>query len=203
MAILALQGCFALLIISLIAFTKWAGSPATILLLPPETPYYAGEQMLTRLFQLLCCLPTLVCFFAWALLRRTASPRSTQFLLASGVVTGAFLLLELFRVHIMLAIQGIPKATTVLGYGILGLLYLVYFRRQLSQTPYGILVVAMLLVLGAFAVDSVHRPWEPIFIFLEGIPKLFFGFNLALYYWLICYQAIAQGMQPIGHPGRG
>jgi hypothetical protein len=202
-AVLACQGGFALLIISLIAFTKWAGSPATVLLQPPETPQRAGEQMLTLLFQLTCCLPTLVCFFSWALLRRRAvSPRLIQFLLASAVVTGGFLLLEIFRVHIMLAIQGIPKTTTVTGYAMLGLLYLVYFRRQMSQTPYGILLAAMALVIGAFAVDSAHRPGDPIFIFLEGVPKLFFGFNLALYYWLVCYRAIAKEMSPTGHSGR-
>jgi hypothetical protein len=202
-AVLACQGGFALLIISLIAFTKWAGSPATVLLQPPETPQRAGEQMLTLLFQLTCCLPTLVCFFSWALLRRRAvSPRLIQFLLASAVVTGGFLLLEIFRVHIMLAIQGIPKTTTVTGYAMLGLLYLVYFRRQMSQTPYGILIMAMALVVGAFAVDSAHRPEDPIFIFLEGVPKLFFGFNLALYYWLVCYRAIAKEMSPTGHSGR-
>jgi hypothetical protein len=202
-AVLACQGGFALLIISLIAVTKWAGSPATVLLQPPETPQRAGEQMLTLLFQLTCCLPTLVCFFSWALLRRRAvSPRLIQFLLASAVVTGGFLLLEIFRVHIMLAIQGIPKSTTVTGYAVLGLLYLGYFRRQMSQTPYGILIAAVLLVLGAFAVDSAHRPGDPIFIFLEGVPKLFFGFNLALYYWLVCYQAIAQEMSPIASSRR-
>jgi hypothetical protein len=202
-AVLACQGGFALLIISLIAVTKWAGSPATVLLQPPETPQRAGEQMLTLLFQLTCCLPSLVCFFSWALLRRRAvSPRLIQFLLASAVVTGGFLLLEIFRVHIMLAIQGIPKSTTVTGYAVLGLLYLGYFRRQMSQTPYGILIMAMALVVGAFAVDSAHRPEDPIFIFLEGVPKLFFGFNLALYYWLVCYRAIAQEMSPIASSRR-
>ncbi len=201
--ILACQGCFALLIISLIALTKWAGSPATVLLQPPETPQLAGEQMLTLLFQLTCCLPTLVCFFSWALLRqRAVPPRLIQFLLASAVVTGGFLLLEIFRVHIMLAIQGIPKPMTVTGYAVLGLLYLGYFRRQLRQTPYGILITAMVLVLGTFLVDLAHRPGDPIFIFLEGVPKLFFGFNLALYYWLVCYRAIAKEMGGIDHSKR-
>jgi uncharacterized membrane protein len=185
-----------LLIIILILSTKAFEVSAGGLFLPPPAPLYPSAGLLTHTFQLLCCVPPLVCAFSFALLKKIKpGGKNSKFILFSALLTAGFLINEFYRVHIIALQFGVPKLVTVLIYAIVGIAYGLTFRRQLKSTPYFILVVGLSLLFTAIIVDSLRLSGNGTPSLLEGIPKLLSGLNVALYFWFVCYKEVLNSLQ--------
>lgn len=182
-----------LLVILLMVYAEIHGPSVSALFHPPSMPAYPSEGFLTRTFQILCSVPVVVCAFSWVLLQ-TIQPKSKQnlFFLGSALLTGGFLINEIFRIHIFLFAVGVPKLVTVLLYAFVVLLYGLAFRRHIRATPYILLLGGVGLLFFAIAIDSLHLGESGIPSLLEGMPKLFSEINIALYFWYVCHRKFIQ-----------
>ncbi|PSB14253.1 hypothetical protein C7B69_19250 [filamentous cyanobacterium Phorm 46] len=153
-------------------------------------PYFSPNPniaFLTRTFQLLCSVPVIVCAFTYGLEKKN-HPRhpATKFILFSALLTGGFLLNEIYRIHIYMIKLGISKLGVCLLYAIILFSYGWVFQRELKETPYQILLAGVALLFFAIAVDSLHLKNQTIASLLEGVPKLFSAIDIAFYYWCVC-----------------
>jgi hypothetical protein len=180
-----------LVVIALIIYSKLFGPSVSALFLhPPFSPYF-NVALLTHTFQILCAVPPIVCAFTFCLVRKI-QPWSKKhlFILCSALVTGGFLINEIYRIHILLAISGIPKLVTVMVYAIVAISYGFAFHKIIKSTPYIILLTGMGLLATGITADSLHLGISTIPTLLEGIPKLFSEINISLYFWYVCYLEI-------------
>jgi hypothetical protein len=125
-------------------------------------------------------------------LLRTIKPRRQEnlFILCSALLTGGFLFNEIYRLHIVLSIAGIPKLVTISAYAIIFVGYGLVFKRRIQSTPYYILLIGLSLLAIGITVDSLHLKSGAISSLLEGFPKLFSEINITLYFWSVCYKEI-------------
>ena len=181
-----------LFVVALVIYANFFGSSVGGLFLPPFTFSEPDIGFLTRTFQLLCSVPVIVCAFTFGLLK-TIEPRGKNnvFILCSALLTGGFLINEIFRIHIyLISFAGIPKLVTSLVYGLVAAVYGFAFRRTIKSTPYFLLLTGMGLLFIGIVVDSLKLHGHGIPGLLEGLPKLFSEINIALYFWYVCYGEI-------------
>lgn len=186
-----------LLVAALILYSKLFGPSVSSLFLQPPFSPYPNVALLTHTFQLLCSVPPVVCAFSFALLK-TIQPRHKQnvFILCSALITGGFLINEIFRVHILLGlIAGIPKLAVILVYAIAAFAYGFTFRRKIQSTPYIVLLTGVGLLAFGIVMDSLHLGDDTIASLLEGIPKLFSEINITLYFWCVCYREVLRSFK--------
>ena len=196
LSILVINSLSLLLVLDLIIVVRLFQPLAGGLFLPPPTPPYPTAWLLTYAFHLLCAIPPLVCAFTFAVLGKIRPKNKNQnFLLGSTLLTGGFLLNEVYRIHIILLSFGLAKPITISVYALASLAYGLIFWRRIQLTPYPILLLGVSLLLMAILVDLFRLGSYPIRDFLEGIPKLFSGLNIALYYWWVCYEQILQAFK--------
>jgi hypothetical protein len=186
-SIIKLNFLSALLLGLIIILTQISGLKVSDLFAHPFFSPHPNVALLTRTFQVLCSVPVIVCTFSYGL-AQTIQPRHSdnKFILYSALLTGGFLLNEIYRIHIYMTAVGIPKLGVSFLYAIVLSCYVFYFRRELQSTPYKILLVALGLLFFAIAVDSLHLKSKIISSLLEGVPKLFSEINIAFYYWYVC-----------------
>jgi hypothetical protein len=189
-----LNGLILLLVLLLVTYAKTAGLSAKELFLHPEVYSHLTISSLTRLFQILCAVPPTVCLFTYSLLRRFHSIE-TRFILCSALITGGFLLNEIYRIHIHLAVAGIDKPIVILIYAVVLATYGISFRQQIYTTPYSILLLGIgILFIGIF-IDALKLPNQDTTNFLEGVPKVLSQANVSLYFWCVCQQAIRNAIK--------
>lgn len=163
----------------------------TGLFMPPATPPYPTAGFLTHTFQLLCCIPPVICGFTFSFLRQIyPQNKKLNFLFGSTLITSAFLMNEIYRIHIIFLYFSIPKTITVKVYAIIMLIYFLIFWEELKQTPYYIIMISVILLGLAIIADSLFLRGVIYNPLIEGLPKLFSGLNYALYFWLIGYQEL-------------
>lgn len=178
-------------VIALIIYSKLFGPSVSSLFLQPPYHKNFNVALLTHTFQILCAVPPIVCSFSFALLKTIKPQRKKNiFILCSALLTAGFLTNEIYRIHIILAIAGIPKLVTITAYGILLFWYVLSFKKYIQATPYILLLTGISLLFLGITVDSLHLGDETIAILLEGIPKLFSEINIVLYFWYVCYQEV-------------
>jgi hypothetical protein len=196
-SILWLNGSCLLIVIGLLAYTKYINPLAGALFMPPHFPNSLTEGLLTNIFQLLCAVPPLICAFSFIILKKIdPQNKNNRFIFYSALVTLGFLMNEKYRIHIIfLADFGIPKFLTIVVYALIGLYYGITFRREIiKSTPYVLLLVGLGLLISGISVDLLHLESSSSSP-LEGIPKLFSGINVALYYWLLCYKEVVNSFK--------
>jgi hypothetical protein len=184
------------LVIALTLYARFFGPSVGWLFLPA----YPDVGLLTHTFQILCAAPVMVCAFTWGLLRIIQPGRQENlFILCSALIMGGFLINEIFRIHIiLLGSYGIPKLVTIFVYGILVFSYsFIFWQRIIKSTPYVLLFSAVGLLFFAIAIDSLHLSGDGTPNLLEGVPKLFFMLNVAIYYWYVCQQEILKAIAGI------
>lgn len=185
-----------LLVLALIIYTKLFGPSAGVLFSPPIAPEAPSIGLLTHTFQLLCSVPAIVCAFSFALLRTIQPGRKENlFILFSALVTGGFLLNEIFRIHIFLLVEaGVPKLMTSFVFASVAVAYGFAFKRQIKSTPYILLLSGMGLLFFAIAIDSLKLHGDGLPSLLEGVPKLFSEINIALYFCYVCYGEVLRSL---------
>jgi hypothetical protein len=175
------------LVALLIIFTQLSGLKVSDLFFYPYFSPNPNVALLTRAFQVLCSVPVIVCTFTYGL-AKSLQPRTSEnrFILFSALLTGGFLLNEIYRIHIYLVAVGISKLGVSLLYAVVLSSYGWFFRRELQFTPYQILLAGLGLLFFAIGVDSLHLKNQTFSSLLEGVPKLFSEINIAFYYWCVC-----------------
>ncbi|MEG3975295.1 hypothetical protein QT970_11810 [Microcoleus sp. herbarium8] len=175
------------LVALLIIFTQLSGLKVSDLFLQPYFSPKPNVALLTRTFQILCSVPVIVCTFTYGL-AQSIQPRNSEnrFILFSALLTGAFLLNQIYRIHIYMIALGVPKLGVSLLYALVLSSYGWFFRRELKLTPYQILLAGLGLLFLAIGVDALNFKSKIISSLLEGVPKLFSEINIAFYYWYIC-----------------
>ncbi|HEY9301762.1 MAG TPA: hypothetical protein VIQ31_36435 [Phormidium sp.] len=187
--------CLSLLVVSiLIIFTQVSGLKVSDLFFQPYFSPNPNVALLTRTFQILCAVPVVVCTFTYGL-AKTIKPcrKENRFILFSALLTGGFLLNQVYRIHIYMIAVGIPKLGVSLFYAVVLSSYGWFFRRQLQCTPYQILLAGLGLLFFAIGVDSLHLKNKIFSSLLEGVPKLFSEINIAFYYWYVCKCFLLKG----------
>lgn len=176
-----------LLLVVLIILTAISGLKVSDLFAHPFFSPHANVALLTRTFQLLCSVPVIVCTFSYGL-AQTIQPRHSEnkFILYSALLTGGFLLNEIYRIHIYMIAVGIPKLGVSFLYAIFLSSYGWFFQRELKLTPYKILLAGLGLLFFAIGVDALNLKIKIVSSLLEGVPKLFSEINIAFYYWYVC-----------------
>lgn len=180
--------CLSLFLVTLlIIITQIAGLKVSDLFFHPYFSPNPNVALLTRSFQILCSVPVIVCTFTYKL-AQTIQTRTSEnrFILFSALLTGGFLLNEIYRIHIYMVAVGIPKLGVSLLYAVVLSSYGWFFRRELQLTPYQILLTGLGLLFFAIGVDSLHLKNKIFSSLLEGVPKLFSEINIAFYYWYVC-----------------
>ncbi|MEG4118228.1 hypothetical protein QUA43_12215 [Microcoleus sp. N9_B4] len=180
--------CLSLFLVTLlIIITQIAGLKVSDLFFYPYFSPNPNVALLTRSFQILCSVPVIVCTFTYKL-AQTIQTRTSEnrFILFSALLTGGFLLNEIYRIHIYMVAVGIPKLGVSLLYAVVLSSYGWFFRRELQLTPYQILLAGLGLLFFAIGVDSLHLKNKIFSSLLEGVPKLFSEINIAFYYWYVC-----------------
>ena len=188
-----------LVVAALIVYSKLFGPSVSSLFLQPPSYSSPNVALLTHTFQTLCAVPPIVCAFTFGLLK-TIQPwnKQNKFILYSALITGGFLINEIFRVHILLGmLAGIPKLVVILVYAIVAIAYGLAFWRTIQLTPYILLLTGMGLLFLGIAVDSLRLGSHGLPSLLEGIPKLFSEINIALYFWYVCYCEIVRSLNPL------
>jgi hypothetical protein len=175
------------LVALLIIFTQLSGLKVSDLFFHPYFSPNPNVALLTRTFQILCSVPVIVCTFTYGL-AKSIQPRTSEnrFILFSALLTGGFLLNEIYRIHIYMVAVGISKLGVSLLYAVVLSSYGWFFRRELQFTPYQILLAGLGLLFFAIGVDSQHLKNKIFSSLLEGVPKLFSEINIAFYYWYVC-----------------
>ena len=180
--------CLSLFLVALlIIFTQLSGLKVSDLFFHPYFSPNPNVALLTRTFQILCSVPVIVCTFTYKL-AQSIQPRTSEnrFILFSALLTGGFLLNEIYRIHIYMVAVGITKLGVSLLYAVVLSSYAWFFRRELQSTPYPILLAGLGLLFFAIGVDSLHLKNKIFSSLLEGVPKLFSEINIAFYYWYVC-----------------
>jgi hypothetical protein len=183
------------LVFGLIVYTKFFGSSVEELFRHPPFASSLDVGFLTNTFQILCAVPPVVCAFSFGL-TTTIRPRNQEnlFILCSALLTGGFLFNEIYRLHVVLAIAGVPKLVTITVYAIILLAYAIAFNRRIQSTPYLILLSGLGLLFLGITVDSLHLGSGAIFSLLEGLPKLFSEINIAFYFWYVCSREVMRSL---------
>jgi len=151
--------------------------------------------VLSNLGMLLWCAATTVCFFGAWILRARGSHKDARFLAWSGVLTGYLLLDDLFLLHELLLPDyvGLPEKAVYLAIFIGTGAYAFAFWRDIRQTPYLLLLLAVGflsvsvsadVILGRFIAEPEY--WGPL---LEDGPKW-----IGIAYWCGYYVATARQM---------
>lgn len=176
-----------LLVLGLIIITEYSGLQVSDLFFNPYFSPNPNVALLTRTFQILCAVPVIVCTFTYGL-AKSSNPRllGNQFILFSALLTGGFLLNEIYRIHIYMIGVGIPKLGVCLLYAVVLSSYGWFFQRELKLTPYKILLVGLGLLFLAIGIDTLKLKSQILASLLEGVPKLFSEINIAFYYWYVC-----------------
>jgi hypothetical protein len=180
--------CLSILLLGILIFlTQISGLKVSDLFSHPFFSPDPNVALLTRTFQVLCSVPVIVCTFSYGL-AQTIQPRHSdnKFILYSALLTGGFLLNEIYRIHIYMIAVGISKLGVSFLYAIFLSYYGWFFQRELKLTPYKILLAGLGLLFFAIAVDSLHLKSKIVSSLLEGVPKLFSEINIAFYYWYVC-----------------
>ena len=185
--VVRLNGLSLFLVVLLILLTQLSGLKVSDLFFHPYFSPNPNIALLTRTFQVLCSVPVIVCTFTYGL-AQSIQPRTSEnrFILFSALLTGGFLLNEIYRIHVYMVAVGIPKLGVSLLYAVVLSSYGWSFRRELKFTPYQILLAGLGLLFFAIGVDSLHLTNKIFSSLLEGVPKLFSEINIAFYYWYVC-----------------
>lgn len=180
--------CLSLLLVAfLVVLTQLSGLQVSDLFFHPFFSPNPNVALLTRTFQILCVVPVVVCSFSYGL-SKTMQLRATEtrFILFSALLTGAFLLNEIYRIHLYISALGIPKLGVIFLYAIFVFSYGWFFRLELQSTPYKILLAGLGFLFFAIGMDALKLEDKILASLLEGVPKLLSEINIAFYYWYVC-----------------
>ncbi len=160
--------------------------PAAIM----DTPFYLG--FFSYIGILFWCGSAMLCFFAYNILPRTnENKRSVSFLLYSGLISTLLMFDDLFLLHefVLPEYFYLSKNMVYIIYVNIIVFYLVFFRIELMETEFIILVIASAMIGSSQFVDLLPMP-IPEDSFLEDAVKLFGIVTWFTYYARYCYQKI-------------
>lgn len=133
---------------------------------------------------LIWCSAAVACIFSFVILRINTRRRDSWFLFWSGVVTAVLVIDDLFMFHeaIFPWYFHVPQKLVYVGYVLMITGYFYYFRNQILNSEYYILLTAVVF-LGFSVVGDFVLPQEGIAYLVEDGFKLFGIATWFIYYW--------------------
>ena len=155
----------------------------------PSQPYVG---LLANVSEILWCGAAMTCWFSYSLMRHLGKSRQTrQFLLFSAILLTLFLLDDIFRITLILALWArVPKLLMYSLYGGAVVVYIKLFWRKLLKTPYLLMLTSMILLVISALADVVHLPGKGTPILMEDGTKLLGILNIGLYFYQVCQDEI-------------
>ncbi len=185
--ILWLNAAVLLLFISLGFYVKlWSSGRVVETLFGATMPYFG---MLTNVSNMLLCIATAVCGFSFAILRRVRPGKTDRFLLSSTLAVGLIMIDRTFRLTHILIDMGettLFKPFMFLLHGLVFVGYIFLFRRKIMESPYMLLLLAVVLLVFGGIIDMAHLEGQGTPAMLEDGSTLLATLNITLYFWLIC-----------------
>lgn len=117
--------------------------------------------LLSNIGIFLWCATAAICFFVAGALKRAKNFKGIHFFLASACLSTYLLIDDFFLLHEELApnYMGISQNIVLMLIGIAVVAYLVWFRRMILRTRYGLMLMAVGFLVVSVAVDTVLKPW--------------------------------------------
>jgi len=173
-----------LVIISLqtgIRISYFTSDPATVM----RAPSYIG--VLSNIGILLWCSSAAICLFIFAILQKSNDKELSSFFLVSGLITSILLLDDLFLLHetIYPVYLHIPEKVVITGYGIMTLLYLMKFKREILKTEFLLLFFAFVFFGASAVMDILLIHVRPHYLFEDGF-KLLGIVSWSTYFTRVC-----------------
>jgi hypothetical protein len=155
-------------------------------------PFYAG--ILSNVGILLWCATAAICFFCAAVLKGD-DPMGVWrlFLCMSGVLTSLLLFDDLFQMH-KIFYPILFHLSEILVYGMYGLFafwYLIYFRKQIRETEFLLLVFALVFFVLAVIFDTFNLLRGGNTAFSDGL-KLLGIVSWFTYFIRTCWKATTE-----------
>lgn len=121
--------------------------------------------ILSDLGIILWCAAASVCFFAATTLRNRKPADMFRFLFCSALLTTYLLFDDFFQIHEVFVPRylGLDEKIVYAVLGITVIVYLVVFRRVISQTNYTMLLFALGFLGTAVAADGIFAPMEIVY----------------------------------------
>jgi hypothetical protein len=158
--------------------------PVTVM----DAPFYLG--FFSHFGILFWCGTAILCFYTRIILRNTSTnSEHLKFMLYSGLITSLLLFDDLFLLHesVFPEFLNMNKGTVYVVYVNIILLYLLFFRNEILESEYVILIIASALIAVSQFVDMLPMPL-PEDSFLEDAVKLFGIVTWFIYYARYCFQ---------------
>ncbi len=155
-----------LVLVAVALAAKFLHINVVVFLYDPATIYNAHPLtgFLSNLGILFWSVGATVCLFTAAVLR-TRAPRETYlFILCSGLVTAYLTLDDMFMIHdsdgLLVRFLGSSEEFNCLVIAIGIAIYLLRFRRMILESPYGLLLVAVIFLGIMVMIDLYIDHWE-------------------------------------------
>lgn len=158
--------------------------PASIM----NTPFYLG--FFSYIGILFWCGSAMICFFSNQLLAgKKNNDRVRSFMLYSGLISTLLMFDDLFLMHEVVLPEYfmLPRGIVYVIYVNIVILYFVFFRAELAQSEFIVLLMATALIAISQFVDELPMP-IPEDSFLEDAVKLFGIVTWFTYYARYCFQ---------------
>ena len=168
----------------------------TLLNLVPLKPLYFPVYIgvVSNLGILLWCATAATCFFSYMLLsKKLRGKPSATFFLWSGGISTILLFDDLFLLHeeVIPIYLGISELIVFVGYLLIFVLYFTRWRRQILQTDYLLLLLALIFFSFSILIDrSSISINQDTFTFIEDSFKFFGIVSWSTYYIRTCFQDI-------------
>lgn len=183
------------LIILIIIFSKVLDIPIEHFTADPAVTFNAHPLtgFVSHIGALLWCSAAAACIFAFAITKATKKTQHSSFLLCSGLISAVLLIDDLFMFHeaIFPWYFHIPQKLVYVGYLLLIGGYFYYFRKQILNSEYKILIAAIILLAFSVLGDFV-LPQEGIAYLVEDGFKIFGIATWFVYYWRTALQRILE-----------
>ena len=141
----------------------------------------------SHLAAMMWCASAVICFFAAALLKLKDRLTHFNFLIWSGIISAMLFIDDLFMFHeaIFTWYFSIPQSAVYLGYVLFIMAYIYWFRKQILNSEYVLLVVALFFFASSVFGDFVLAQEGYAYLIEDGL-KLF-----GIVTWLIYFFRVA------------
>jgi hypothetical protein len=165
--LLAAMGVYTLAVVTGADLPSLTRDPASV----TDSRVYTG--ILSNAGVILWAACAAICFFGtWLLLREKVDRQEVSFLLSSALFTSLLLVDDALLVHeaVLPKALGVPQHLTFGGYGLLFSLYLIHFARRILETPFLLLIIALVCFLVSVIIDSLFE-FSGFMTFIEDVFK--------------------------------
>ncbi len=181
-------------------FNTYGGALIQVLFDEPLSLKYPYRGFMVRASEILWGSVTVLFFynFTQGLRLHSMRQRSRFFLLASGIIAFMFLVDDVFRVALILALFfQVPKVAIYFFYLVVVGTYSVFFHKEFKRYNAIPLIIAIVMFSLSALADLMHLEGQGLPAMLEDGSKLLGIANILLYTWNVCLDTVSQAFAKV------